>query len=215
MSEAEWLKCDDPQVMLSFLQETGRAGDRKLRLFGLACCRRIWTWLTSDLSRQAVEAAEQFADEDMTRLRLLKKIKVLKAWDSAGADYRALLSDPGRFALDFSAWAATRTRDPNEQSAERAAQAVLLRDIFGNPFRPRPPLAPSVQTRDIVALAQRAYDDRKLPEGTLDAALCPTVGDALEPAGCTDAELLGHLRSNGEAVHVRGCWAVDMLLGKA
>jgi hypothetical protein len=36
--------------------------------------------------------------------------------------------------------------------------------------------------------------------------------DALEDAGCTDADLLGHL--HGPWPHVRGCWAVDLVLGK-
>ena len=60
-------------------------------------------------------------------------------------------------------------------------------------------------------LARAAYD-RRLPEGTLDPSRLILLADALEDAGCTDAELLGHLRSPGP--HVRGCWAVDLVLGK-
>jgi hypothetical protein len=63
-----------------------------------------------------------------------------------------------------------------------------------------------------VALAQAAYDDLILPAGTLDSARLLLLADALEDAGCADADLLGHLR--GEGPHVRGCWAVDLVLGK-
>jgi hypothetical protein len=68
-------------------------------------------------------------------------------------------------------------------------------------------------TPQAVALAQAAYDERVLPAGTLDTARLAVLADALEDAGCADADLLGHLRGPGP--HVRGCWAVDLLLGKA
>jgi hypothetical protein len=52
-----------------------------------------------------------------------------------------------------------------------------------------------------------------LPGGELDASQLALVADALEDAGCTDAEILGHLRSPGP--HVRGCWAQDLVLSKS
>src|SRR5262249_3252043 len=93
--------------------------------------------------------------------------------------------------------------------AEREALGDLLRDIF-NPFRPLPPLPPAILAlNDSVAvkLAARIYEERDFS--------CESMGvlaDALEEAGCQDADILGHLRSPGP--HVRGCWAVDLLLGK-
>jgi hypothetical protein len=98
---------------------------------------------------------------------------------------------------------------------ERTTQADLLRCIFGNPFRPVS-LAPAVLTWNdsiVVRLAQTAYEERHLPAGTLDDSRLAVLADALEEAGCTDAEILSHLRSPGP--HVRGCWPVDLCLGKS
>jgi len=61
-------------------------------------------------------------------------------------------------------------------------------------------------------LAEAAYAERQLPAGALDPARLAVLADALEEAGCTDADILGHLRA--AAPHARGCWAVDLLLGK-
>jgi hypothetical protein len=96
--------------------------------------------------------------------------------------------------------------------AERRAQAKVLRDIFDNPFRPVS-VSPAWQTAEVVALAEAAYDGRELPAGTLDLARLAVLADALEEAGCDQADLLGHLRGPGP--HVRGCWAVDLILGKS
>lgn len=92
--------------------------------------------------------------------------------------------------------------------------AGILRDIFGNPFRPVS-ISPTVlawHDGTVKRLAQAAYDERQLPEGTLDNGRLAILADALEEAGCTDADILDHLRGPGP--HVRGCWAVDLLLGK-
>jgi hypothetical protein len=81
--------------------------------------------------------------------------------------------------------------------------------MVGNPFRPVT-LAPGWQTPEVVALAQAAYDQRLLPSCHLDQARLAVLADAIEDAGCADADLLGHLRAPGP--HVRGCWALDLLL---
>src|SRR5262249_31001665 len=91
---------------------------------------------------------------------------------------------------------------------ECAAQAVLLRDILGNPFHPpRPPPA-----------AVSAWNHRTLAYTPF--AICvelasdrlSVLADALEEAGCLDTDILGHCRQEGK--HVRGCWVVDLILGK-
>jgi hypothetical protein len=79
-----------------------------------------------------------------------------------------------------------------------------LRDVFGNPFRPVT-VNPTWQTATVVSLAQAIYDERAFDR-------MPILADALEDAGCTNADVLNHCRQPGE--HVRGCWVVDLLLGK-
>jgi hypothetical protein len=69
MTEDEWWACDDPMRMLDALR--GRISARKLRLFGVACCRNIWDLLDDDRSRAAVAVAEQYADGTIGRERLV------------------------------------------------------------------------------------------------------------------------------------------------
>jgi hypothetical protein len=91
----------------------------------------------------------------------------------------------------------------------------LIREVFGNPFRPVIVHGQwwAGQGGAMSQFAPAAYEERRLPEGTLDPLRLSQLADALEDAGCTDAELLGHLRGPGP--HVRGCWAVDLVLGKS
>ncbi len=98
-----------------------------------------------------------------------------------------------------------------EEAFEIEVKANLLRDIFGNPFRPVI-FDLSWRTETTVALAQGAYQERFLPSGELDVARLMILADALEEAGCDNEEILSHLRSPGP--HVRGCWALDLVLGK-
>jgi hypothetical protein len=88
---------------------------------------------------------------------------------------------------------------------EAANQAALLRDIFGNPFRPVP-LSPDWRTDTAVAIARQTYDSR-------DFSAMPILADALQDAGCDNDDILAHCRGPGP--HVRGCWVVDLVLGKS
>jgi hypothetical protein len=93
-------------------------------------------------------------------------------------------------------------------SVEHRAWPNLLRDIFGNPFRPIA-LTPAWLTWHdglLVSMARRMYDSR-------DFSDMPVLADALEEAGCDHADILAHCRQPGE--HVRGCWVVDAILGKS
>jgi hypothetical protein len=95
-------------------------------------------------------------------------------------------------------------------------QCGLLRDIFGSPFRPAPSLPSAVLAWNdgtVRRLAQAAYDERQLPAGTLDAGRLGVLADALLDAACEDEEMVRHLRQPGP--HLRGCWAVDVILGRS
>jgi hypothetical protein len=81
----------------------------------------------------------------------------------------------------------------------------LIRDIFGNPLRPVR-VNPSWLTSDVAVLGRVVYDERAVDR-------LPILADALEDAGCTDGAILEHCRGPGP--HVRGCWVVDLLLGKS
>lgn len=124
-----------------------------------------------------------------------------------------------RAASRFAALASTdvdkRFSDVSHK-AECAAQTVLIRCIFGNPFKPAPTIGRAQlawNERTVVRLARSAYDERHVPTGTLDNARLAVLADALEEAGFSDVDMLAHLRSPGP--HVRGCWPVDCCLGKS
>jgi hypothetical protein len=92
--------------------------------------------------------------------------------------------------------------------AERLAQCLLLRDISHNPFCPPPPLTTAVlnwSDGTVRRIAQGIYEERAFHHLTI-------LADALLDAGCEDDALIAHCRSAGP--HVRGCWAVDLILGK-
>jgi hypothetical protein len=88
---------------------------------------------------------------------------------------------------------------------EEVAQCHLFRDIFGNPFHPVA-FDPSWQTSSAVGLARAMYESR-------DFAAMPVLADALEEAGCENANILAHCRGDGP--HARGCWVADLVLGKS
>jgi hypothetical protein len=110
-----------------------------------------------------------------------------------------------------SAWHAAVGRGGGPGEAPLAA---IIRDIFGPPAsRPRPTQpCPWQLSLPALTLAEAAYQERALPSDHLDAARLAVLSDALEEAGCMDEAILSHLRSPGP--HVRGCWALDLVLGQ-
>jgi hypothetical protein len=240
MTEAEWL--DSPGLYQMFELLRDRISDRKLRLFGCACCRRIWSLISDDRSRKAVEVAERYAEglasrEERDEAYGPARVAVedtpvfpdaVHPWVSNNvAGYHAAFAAVWLLSESIASWQASteaakamrgavrRHSEENAVGRERSQQADLLRDIVGNPFRPPPHLPPSVlayQDGLVVRLATASYAERSLPDGHLDPARLAVLADALEEAGLADASLLGHLRSAGP--HVRGDWAVDVVLGR-
>lgn len=218
MTEAQWLACSDPQPMLEFLR--GRVSDRKLRLFAVACCRRIWHLLRDQRSREAVEIAEQFVDSLTTDSRLDAAWR--RSWE-ADPKYHCDGNSNGircaSITAHKSAWTAVDVVsemlpmacgyecakwDSNDrwQNAARVATLTMvldLRHIMGNPFHPYhpPPSWPST----VVSLAQAAYDQQPVHFALHDALL-----------DCGQQELAEHFKEPG---HPKGCWVLDAILGKS
>jgi hypothetical protein len=228
MTEREWLTSTEPTPMLKFLRMKEKEG--RLRQFALGCCYRIWH-LLPDEGKLLLEMVDRFADGQVTRNQRDTAVAAFRAVHGRyGADtpilravYRSKNMSIDALAADIvagdAAVAAGNAADGTARSAiyaaayaaECAMQAVLLRCIIGNPFRPvvldRAWLTPTV-----VALAYAAYDNRSFPAGVLESTRLAILSDALEEVGCTCTAILNHLR--GPQTHVRGCWVVDLLLGK-
>ena len=220
MSEEEWLACTNPLGMLAFLR--GMVSDRKLRLFAVACCGIVWHLLADDRNRRAIEIAERLADGSTDREQLpavrasLTSVTAWctiedSAWDAATRAAQSGARDAARSAARDKAWSGREERDAawwHARAATRFTQASIFRDIIGTPFRSIA-LAPSWLSWHgglLVSMARQIY-------GSHDFADMPILADALEEAGCTDTDILGHCRGAGP--HVRGCWVVDLILGKS
>lgn len=234
MKEAQWLTTTDLEKMLAFLK-TRRMRVRRIRLFAAACCRRAWSEVGEDRCRAAVEALERFADGPGTQ----PEKKILTAAWNAAKDAVAEVEECSRVFWARRAaccgaeptdawWAASGTvnrwldavatppanvttgpKPPVDREIEVLVH--LLRDIAGNPFCPLS-FDPALRTPAIRILAEAAYEERVLPSGELDPIRLAVLADALEESGCTCSDLLVHLRS--PLPHVRGCHAVDLVLGR-
>jgi hypothetical protein len=217
--------------MLAYLD--GRVNDRKRRLFLAACCRRVWGMLPDERSRRAVETAERYADGQADHYELMAacidavgpggKGPKNVAWAAYSAACRTLSESIVRQVRDATAEAAARAAATaahgaggREQAAAYVAaaaagakgQADAIRDLFGNPFRPAAfdPIWLARNGGVVRRMAEAIYAERRFGD-------LPVLADALEEAGCADAAALNHCRQPGE--HVRGCWVLDLLLGKA
>jgi hypothetical protein len=203
MTEAEWMTSTELIPMLELIDLKGY--DRKFRLFSCACVRRVFDCLPDVRSRRAVEVLElhidglaSWAEVEMSR-RDANEVAVNAA---------ACLASEDPIIVAWKAVAHRRAGNPiNQEAGEREARAQcnLLRDIFGNPFRPVS-VEPAWRTSDVMLLAKGIYDDRAFDR-------MPILADALQDAGCASDDVLTHLRDT-HATHVRGCWALDLVLGK-
>ncbi|WP_232056353.1 hypothetical protein [Tuwongella immobilis] len=87
---------------------------------------------------------------------------------------------------------------------QRAELSKIQRDIFGNPFR-QVIFDPAWRTSSVLLLANQIYESR-------DFSVLPFLFDALQDGGCVNQDILTHCREPG--IHVRGCWVIDLILGK-
>lgn len=196
MTEAEWLTATDPYPMLEFLQ--GKVSDRKLRLFTVAGCYLNHGGANPVDLIPVFEVVVRYIDglTDLT--------EVIGHWRGSEQEWgwpeRAF-----QWASDFVAHSTNRYEDGAEDDYPAGTQLLpLIHDIFGNPFRPVN-IDPSWLTSTVVVLASGIYQDRAFDR-------MPILADALQDAGCDNEGILSHCR--GDSTHVRGCWVVDLLLGK-
>jgi hypothetical protein len=190
-----------------------RASERKVRLFGAACCRLIWHLLRDERHQFAVEVAEQLADglvDDAVRSQARLDAERMLQRDRHG--YPQVDSDqlPVIWAID------AMMADPAKEGIEdvvlytgrlwnMAAQIQLLREHFGDPER-SVTFFSEWRTDTAILLARTMYESR-------DYSAMPILADALQDAGCDNDDVLSHCRDTS-LTHVRGCWVVDLVLGK-
>jgi hypothetical protein len=223
MTEDEWLVCTDPNKMLNFLR--GKISNRKLRLFTCVCCFHRSEIDTDERTLAAFRVAENMVDDDVAEpftavydaahsacekafsawLEIRRTIpttpevkKALRAYKLAEMGEQ-ILGDVWEAAEEaiFLGW--------QDQDGGKEQNAHFLRHIMGPlPFRPvtidRSCLTPTVEK-----LANTIYRERTFHH-------LPFLADALEDAGCNNQDILDHCRQAGE--HARGCWCLDLILGK-
>jgi hypothetical protein len=231
MTEREWLDLRWPKLLLAHVRE---ASPRKHRLFAVACCRRLQDRVATLGATFAIDLAERFADDtvseaelaeahqSVTRIaldgrctisgfplgigaaleQLVRTSHFLSAHCAAGCaqDRLLVISDAMTGSDERNRLAYTAERE------EEVHQAELVRDIFGNPFRPVA-FAPEWRTDTALTLARQMYESR-------DFSAMPILADALQDAGCNEPAILDHCRDTA-LMHVRGCWVTDLVLGKA
>jgi hypothetical protein len=185
MTEAEWLKEKTPETMLEFIRE--RVSDRKLWLLTVACLERV-NWSLDRGVRMAMETTERYVEGRATEAEMLEYNTQVNA----------------RAAAEHALYYSQERIGNKRRKAESLAQADLLREVFGNPFRPVS-VDPAWRTTDVRLLASGIYEEKAFER-------MPILADALQDAGCDSDELLNHLRGTGP--HVRGCWALDLVVGK-
>lgn len=229
MTEVDWLGSIDPTPMLEFLR--GKTTDRKLRLFAAHSVGLAAEWLVHPDSKAAVVAAERIADGESMG-EVLGQIRKA-AWDVLpllpDIDTHVSAARAAGRAVEESAFdAAFLTKNELVQiyaeTLEEKAGSVdekyrmyligkaegerlladLLRELIGNPVR-KTVIDPDWLTVNVIEHARNIYDQRAFDR-------MPELTRALEQAGCTNPDILSHCRQS--ETHARGCWVVDLLLGK-
>ncbi|WP_439627597.1 hypothetical protein [Gemmata sp.] len=214
MTEREWMAATDPVLLLRWT--AGQASDRQVRMFATACCWHAWPLIADPVSRLAIEVASRYAEGEANRAELEEARRTVTDWHYPAhlerMAARGVCEEQAEAVWVVSAVEQLLSLHEVERQSIRASvgtvptprYTALYRDIFGNPFRPVA-FAPDWRTSTAVALAREMYESR-------DFSAMPILADALQDAGCDSEEILNHCRGSGP--HVRGCWVVDLVLGK-
>lgn len=201
MTELEWLSGGALVQMWDHIAHT--TSERKVRLFGCAVFQfkaNISTRMTTpeDDHYNIVNTAERYADGNITAAELRAVSDTIlrdeEGFDPAIAFY---LTQPEAILLRVTLRGCVRFGD--------GVMPALFHELFGNPFRPAA-FHSEWQTDTVLAVARQMYESR-------DFSAMPILADALQDAGCENEDILNHCRGAGP--HVRGCWVVDAILGKA
>lgn len=213
MEEGEWLTTRDPFALLDFIIES--ASDRKLRLFACYLYKTYQREFQDERLRAAVEMALRAADDEAGEPERAAAFTAAReaVIEFEGGDHlweHSAFAIPAytvgdREQLERTPSLVLEEFDCNFYTNPRVAVCLGLRDIFGNPFRPVT-IDPAWLTSTVAALATSVYDERAFDR-------LPILADALQDAGCDDEHVLAHLRGPGP--HARGCWVVDLVLGKS
>ncbi|MFO0798218.1 MAG: hypothetical protein U0804_12140 [Gemmataceae bacterium] len=227
-----WREGQHTDRMLSLVRNLKKRDLRKIRLFAVACCRRVWDYYPTDAQRELVVALEDYVENRVPWKVVQAKRKPAREWvDRAFRDEIQAMPyrdpyEPGETERPLTPLTYARcpiyATDTDVRDVMNVArdsmtnrlwaagdhdpeQCDWLRCIFGNPYEPVT-FEPSWRTEAVVGLARGMYESR-------DFGPMPVLADALEDAGCASADILAHCRGPGP--HVRGCWVVDLVLGKA
>jgi hypothetical protein len=220
MNEQEWPSYNYAWQMRDFLRShhrrgRGAKGARRARLVVCGLARQAWIILPDDRLRAGVEIAERHADGEANAAELAKAERRASPVGDWGAFphlgrefalgalelYRA--TQAAKAALRADSWEALKWATNSDWCSDTWFD--LARDIFGNPFGRLPKIVPAWRTPLTRSMTQTIYEEHRFGD-------LPILADALEEAGCTDADILAHCRGSGP--HVRGCWVIDLLLGK-
>jgi hypothetical protein len=216
LTEDRWLQAhslDDAAWMIRCIwRDIQSHSQRKGQLLACACARAIWHLLADERSRHGVEVAERYLEGKSCPTEV----------EAAAEDAFQASRDAERYSPSF--WAsmvagiAARPREDrfNDWKIPNAMRhldlthpewiAMLVRDIFDNPFHPKAIHPAWLAVNDsVVQLAEAIYAGLAFDQ-------LPTLGDVLEKSGCDDTDIVSHCREPGP--HVRGCWVVDLILSK-
>ncbi len=241
MTESQWLTCIHPRKMHALV--TRNRSGRKLQLIGCAMARFVWDRIDEPIVREGILAVEKFVDGELTHAEYLPKYEAAQAIVQRRIDTslptgefeplagmlvaQGIISANLVVAVDrvllWTEFAVMMTATSGQRLIAREnlnkRACDLYREIVGNPFRVyllRPNFAGGGICYPDGSRCLISETAKQIAQGiSLDGGYdrMPILADAMEDAGCDDRVMLDHLRSP-TVNHVRGCWALDVILGR-
>lgn len=243
MTEADWLAATDPEPMIWLARKRG--SDRRTRLAACACYRAVWEAAGDRPFEWVIEAGERLSDGEISPeaagvtfgqatdaacalmgLTSLQDVPSLNGRDLREVQTATLMLETAMCVSPRSSAPLSQLVREEPTRLQRLSSAIadwlslgehdrpdpkppvwclLIRCVFGNPFQPVA-FDPRWRTETAASLASAIYTERAFDR-------MPILADALEEAGCNHTDVLSHCRGPGP--HVRGCWVIDLLLGKS